>query len=538
MKSLSIFIIILILISYVHKSFTLKSESLSHLSSLSKKRVVYLKSDLYNEKSLDNLEKNSVAFLTNRKIEPTTTTAAVITDQSNKILANRTIKTSEKVEEEEELDPSIILSPNFNNKGFKCAKSEPKTNRYAQLCANYGQACTSKGAVLFGPDENNSYLVVLKEKGSNVDCTKETFDLKTDKVVTNRKCFTSEIYNQIKVTKLTSIPQNKFAHRVCYNKTAFSNYKLVKQLESLDCKISSFISNNTIENDCECYELDFPKNDNQLKAFYTPIRLSRIDTNFKCIKTMSNKNDNESLCDFYGTRKSCIGAINGNIKDSSIFNLEDSLNKTAVEYYFNRWICPNESGLNVAVKYNLNKDYKTYNVNCLSRNGEDCFYEDNAKEACKRIINCPTSDKEFAELKTGDTIYSAKWGNDGFNTPMNTWGKAANAWLIFDGTVNVLKDKSKAIVLNGNGANSCIPDSVNVGKCLAENDIGILKKTINYYEEFPSNYNNLLSCGIKTFPESIGDSNHWCSRSLVSPNDKGEFSFDISELLIIDKEDK
>ena len=263
-----------------------------------------------------------------------------------------------------------------------------------------------------------------------------------------------------------------------------------------------------------------PKIDESIKPFFFPVRI--INNGFQCNKSKGTG------CDTYNSRKNCLGSIQGNLNVKKFDKLDVELNSYALNYFFNRWICPEESGLDIAVFYQLSDSKKDYSVSCLGRKGEDCFYDENAKEACKRITNCPEAKSEFVPVECASAVYKSTWDHDGYNTPLNTVCKRANGWLRFDSNITITDDKKRAIMLMENGSNACISDPNKATECLAENDNKILQKTIEYYDANPSNYNNLLVCSVKDVPESTTDKNHWCAKPLISPNDKGRFNLDLS----------
>jgi hypothetical protein len=411
--------------------------------------------------------------------------------------------------------------PDYNNKGFKCVQAASKIDKSADLCAFYDQICVSSGAVLFGPDDKGNYEVVLKTKGESVTCNNESFALAKDTATTNKKCYTTEIINKFDIPKDNPIPVNFFQHRICVNKTFENKFRFVRQFESINCTTKDFSSIDTISKDCYCVSIYMPKIDDSIKPFFFPVRI--INNGFQCKKTLGIS------CDTYSTRKNCLGSIQGNLDTKKFDKLDSDLNMFAISYFFNRWICPNESGLDVAVLFQLSENKKDYSISCLGRKGEDCFYDENAKEACKRITNCPEAKSEFIAVECGSPAYKSIWDHDGYNTPLNTFCKRANGWLRFDSKISITEDKKRAVMMSGNGANSCIVDPNKPTECLSD-DNKLLQKALDYYEANPSNYNNLLVCSISNIPESVTDKNHWCVKPLISPDNKGKFALDLNSL--------
>ena len=199
----------------------------------------------------------------------------------------------------------------------------------------------------------------------------------------------------------------------------------------------------------------------------------------------------------------------------------------AVVDYFNRWICPFETGLNIAVRYERNGG--KYTVSCLSRKGNDCFYDELANEACKKVNSCEESKDEFKKIQCGTSDMKSKWDNNGFDTPLDTWCKRANAWLRFDSNIVVSADKSRGLILLPNGMTSCVPDTDDATICLAEGEKYALSKAVTKYDDDVTLFKTLLKCDIKAFPEATGVNTHWCSQSMILPDEKGEFDIGLSD---------
>lgn len=416
--------------------------------------------------------------------------------------------------------------PTVNNKGFKCIKSIPKRENFAQLCAYLSQTCVSKGAVLLGPDDNGQFLIKLKNKGESMSCDFQAFGLPNNTVAKKQMCYTTALSKRTEIKSGLQIPVNPFSHRVCVHMTFPNVFRFVKQLEQIECKPKYFSTQSTADNDCFCYTVFLPKEDNSLRTVYFPMRIN--DGGFQCVQSLV-----PGVCDSYASDKLCLGAVQGSVEYSTIQKADIRLNMAGMEHYFDRWICPSESGLRVTVKFEKLKDGKNYSVNCLTRKGKDCFYDENAEDACKRFNSCPEAAREFAVLKCGNTDFKNKWFHDGFRTPLSTWCKNANSWIRFDASVNIQSDNKRAIMVLPNGMTGCIPDPTQPEICLAENDSGILLKTVAYYKANPSNLNSLIVCNVRDFPDSNSNANHWCANSLILPDADGNFQINLDGIELI-----
>jgi len=132
---------------------------------------------------------------------------------------------------------------------------------------------------------------------------------------------------------------------VCYHKTIPDKMKILKNSDTLDCKISSFDPQNnaTTENTCECINILRPND--TLDPVYFPVRIS--EQKLQCLKSID-----PNLCDWYVNSIWCESALSQKVLLKNIKQASDNLNDSIQKFYFNRWICPNESWLNVAVRFN------------------------------------------------------------------------------------------------------------------------------------------------------------------------------------------
>ena len=461
---------------------------------------------------------------------------------SNSNRNNNSISSTEKGKENKEngkssklMGPSPNL-PNFTNMGFKCVKYKPRSMYRGQLCGYKGQKCLSKGIVFIGPLKDNEYKVVITKPLTQIDCNFEYFGVKEKQNEENSmsiKCSTHPLENDPDIVNYFSIiPANYYNHRVCINGEPGEENKgvLIKQAFKSSCESKYFGENRGLE--CKCYEVSFPEDYNDaVDDLYLPIRISSIGK-YECI-VMPGAN----MCNAMISKEACIyfTSKTTEVHQRNVVKIaEESLYKSIEEFFFDRWICPSESGLNVAIKYSSKKnekrkDLESYSISCLGREGNDCFYGNNAESVCQKVVDCPDSIKEFEKLTCGTKEYKNIWFHDGFSTPITTWCKSANAWLRFDGTFKMTDNKTKKIglVMLGDGTTACIPDiKKDFAQCMIENSTLDLQKEIEYYNNEISSiekYSTLLKCKEEALLEAVKDENHWCFKPLILPESNGEF---------------
>lgn len=96
-------------------------------------------------------------------------------------------------------------------------------------------------------------------------------------------------------------------------------------------------------------------------------------------------------------------------------------------YFYNRWICPSESGMKVAIMFSGDG-----HANCMSLSGTDCLYGDNAQLACNKVSTCKEFLSRIKPLKCGEAHQSI-WGDNGYHSRFNHWCKKAIAFLKYTG---------------------------------------------------------------------------------------------------------
>lgn len=422
-------------------------------------------------------------------------------------------KDTKKDDDKEEEESKHVSIPTLINRGFKCATYKPKVDLEPMLCANAEQECSSRGVMLMGKMNNGEFVgIVTKEP---TDCTLENFGVKTGETIVGKKCYT---HTQEEFPDITpdgeAIDPEVFSHRVC-QKGGNMVGKILKQGKTAKCDKATFGEEG---GSCRCYKTKIP-GDDKLVQFYYPIRYSEGE--FQCIADLKN-----NLCKYYKKDEDCKKEINEKgIKPAEIKRTDKSLTNMVFGHFFNRWICPKESGLKAAFRYNTENMGKTYNIECLGRNGDDCFQDKNADIACDRVNSCPEGEREFQSLGCASPKFKQVWFHDGFNVHTPNWCKEVNAYIRYDGSIQKIGGTKKiALVYRENGMSSCIQDpQVVLPKCLEENALNILEKTIKFFEKDLKQYKNLVDCKGELLLEASANENHWCSKSLILPDNNGKF---------------
>jgi len=380
------------------------------------------------------------------------------------------------------------------------------------FCGKPGDFCTSKGIMVFGPNADGTFAFAISSPNDQVKCAAESFGL-TKVTIAKQKCYTHKLYDIISYPNNAQITINNFYHRVCYHSADKKTLKFLKNSETLTCSLPSLGSTATGEGKCECRNVLRPAD--VLTPIYFAVRVSNAA--FQCLNTAGD------FCDGYTNNTACLAQLSGKIDPSIIRAVNTPLNTPAHNLFFNRWICPSESGLASAVKFVKDPSDTKYTVSCIGRSGDDCFYGDNAEQVCRRLNDCPDSSKDFVPLTCGTSAFKSKWFHDGFNTPQNNWCKEANAWLRFDGTISVDSTKKIGLLLNNNGANACVPDPSKPNACLVETSSNILATAMSALKADNTKLSNILYCTEKNYADARADSANWCAKSIFLPDGVGKF---------------
>jgi hypothetical protein len=428
-----------------------------------------------------------------------------------------------KRKSDEELDLLRYTNyPTFLNKGFKCMAHKGEFTIKTEFCANPKQKCVSSGIVMMGPFKDNEYKVLIISPGNEVECDASDFGV-TDQKNDDKKCFTQKIEDIDTTADKKDIDADLSFHRACIKGSKMTEGVIVKQGDKAKCNKKTF---DDASGDCKCYALSIPFDDS-VKEYYYAVRFN-TDGDFQCIS------GNGKTCTGLKKQSTCIAMLLAEgesskikIEDKNIITAELELQITMYAFFFNRWICPKESGLRVSIMYKSNDNGGTYSVNCLSRNGDDCIYEENGgQEACEYVNTCSNAERrEFNSLQCGSGRQKDLWGNNGFDTTLETWCKSAAAWIRFDGSVEftLAKEQKMGLVLMPDGQSACIPAMSKSDICMTEKDDKKWEKMILLFKTNVKYYDRLLECTGIMLRRAIGNPYHFCNKPLMTPNKEGNF---------------
>ena len=234
--------------------------------------------------------------------------------------------------------------------------------------------------------------------------------------------------------------------------------------------------------------------------------------------------NDDGKCASYTKESECTDLFKKPLPWKVLIDVKDKTIKSyARTFYFNRWLCPSETGLEVAIKYQKQKD--RFTMSCLTNSDVDCLHGFNAEAACNRVRECQDSEKEFKTFNCASEAFKKSFGNDGFSkTPASNWCKKSLAWIRFNMELKMSENKKQALVQLGDGLSGCIPNHLKKNKeCLAEDeDQKMLSKMMQIYALETKRFNNLLECDALV-DEFDDDPDHWCNFSLYLPNAAGSF---------------
>lgn len=200
--------------------------------------------------------------------------------------------------------------------------------------------------------------------------------------------------------------------------------------------------------------------------------------------------------------------------DTSLYKNEFSWCNAASEIFFKKWLCPQTTGLNIAVKLNTT----TGNVSCLSKTGDICYTDEQAEKACIAANSC--NDKEniknyFNELTCGSEEFVRKYDNIGYDAKFNNWcRKALTRYLDTDQFYYPVDTNTDVVIKFTSKHNpSCL--SKDAETCLkfsvTANETEV--KELNYLIE--NNLYTTLTCGTELLKSKYAITGydtpkHWC----------------------------
>lgn len=114
------------------------------------------------------------------------------------------------------------------------------------------------------------------------------------------------------------------------------------------------------------------------------------------------------------------------------------------KFFYEKWHCPNKTGLNVAIKLNRN-----FELSCLTQDGKKCYENKDAQKYCEKANYCPDYKKKITKMKCTD---------ENIRATLNNWCKTGFAYFRKDDNF-YCADKLKtpyALKLSKNGNVQCL----------------------------------------------------------------------------------
>ena len=241
----------------------------------------------------------------------------------------------------------------------------------------------------------------------------------------------------------------------------------------------------------------------------TPIRMTN-NNKIECFsldgKKCVNQLNSDSKCrEFVGKN---IGKLIPITCDSS--NHKESLCQEARSFFFKKWHCSGETGLNTGIRLNE----KSGDVECLSLNGKDCIWGTEGDKICEKIQTSKKIKEMIRPLSCGyndNKLYSA----NGYFSNEGHWCKIGWAYFRYTGRWLCKKHTGldTPIRLSDQGEVECA--SSNGRDCYW--GMGSNKKCMNLILQQGNNFKS-LECGNKHKHHHGGSgyskNGHWCKHGL------------------------
>jgi hypothetical protein len=100
----------------------------------------------------------------------------------------------------------------------------------------------------------------------------------------------------------------------------------------------------------------------------------------------------------------------------------------AERFYFNRWLCYEETGIKTGIRLSRNG-----NVQCLSKNGRDCVWGNYGNKVCRKIKYCRRTQRMMRQLTCGSQKFKKVWGHNGYLFAYDHWCKKGFAFYFYTG---------------------------------------------------------------------------------------------------------
>ena len=169
-------------------------------------------------------------------------------------------------------------------------------------------------------------------------------------------------------------------------------------------------------------------------------------------------------------------------------------------YFYEKWQCPSETGLKVAVRLNQH----TFRVECLSRNGRTCAKGKRAARMCQKANKC-------ADCKS--KIKPKTCMKRDYTSPRSNWCKRGFAYFRYTGEF-LCKNRTgvcTALRLSRKGNVECL--SKNGKKCL--NKLTKTSKCASTALQYITGNKKKLTtvtCRVRGRRSPFQNNKHWCSK--------------------------
>jgi len=226
------------------------------------------------------------------------------------------------------------------------------------------------------------------------------------------------------------------------------------------------------------------------------------------------------------------------------YNIKNHWCRKGYNWYFKTWHCEPETGINTAIKINP----KSFNVECISKNGRDCVWGELASKICSKANSCRkfrsnihslnllmsneklvlnannnNSNENTKIIETLTTFacgsqHESVFGHNGYFFPHEHWCKQGYAFFRYTGqfTCKERSNLNMPVRIDSNGfiqcltrdGKNCISDADTEEKCQAL----VVQATDNGRVE-----PNTISCGshLRKLTGFTGfeNENHWCRKA-------------------------
>jgi len=222
---------------------------------------------------------------------------------------------------------------------------------------------------------------------------------------------------------------------------------------------------------------------------------------------------NGSQCAGFTGERSCRTYIKYNINKLRAIRCPKESNEgwciKARKFYFNRWMCRDETGLNTGIRLS-----STGRVQCLSKSGKDCAWGAYGNKLCQMVKKCPKTRRKIIPLTCGNN-HKKVWSHTGYHFATGHWCKTGFAFYFYSGNWLCKRQTgiSTPVRLAIDGEIECL--SKNKRDCFWGTESS--SQCHNLIIKYGKNENG-LKCGKKHKKIYGGtgyrNTKHWCRKSL------------------------